>query len=395
MYTSILAWLQIFSSYFFAAFLFVFPNAISYKTFSIIIAFLSIIAFLIYLKKTKCIITRRLMYIIICFLVVSICYYYVTPLFYGGMTYKNGLWFGEFLALIGQTFPGVVIATIVGSDEDQCKRTESYTLVVSIVFAFLSLYCTLHPSGSSSAGLAINENNLDYQSLSYMAAYSAGLALSLLLTLDQKRLRERNIAIIIVVTALLTILLSGGRGGLVTYILFLITFAFLYIKTRNLSLQTILKIVLVIIAFIVIIQMIITFAANSNLATSGFSRIVRFLSGNEASGRDGLRRAAINSFLTSPIWGHGIGSVFYEIGGYSHNIFTDIMVEFGIIGIVIFCSMLIRFFIRVKKLINEDVRNCTWLFVFLCGFVMSLFSGYYIAIFPLWWAMFCVLAKDK
>ena len=40
---------------------------------------------------------------------------------------------------------------------------------------------------------------------------------------------------------------------------------------------------------------------------------------------------AWNAFTKSPVFGHGLGSVFYEVGFYSHNIFTDMLCEGGVV----------------------------------------------------------------
>ena len=88
-----------------------------------------------------------------------------------------------------------------------------------------------------------------------------------------------------------------------------------------------------------------------------------------------------------PVFGHGVGSVFFEMGTYSHNFITDAMVEVGVIGTFILFSLFIILVFKAIKDIYHDISDSLWLIIFLDGLVMSLFSGYYLAQIPLWWSV--------
>lgn len=95
--------------------------------------------------------------------------------------------------------------------------------------------------------------------------------------------------------------------------------------------------------------------------------------------REYLRNVAINSFLKSPFIGHGIGSIWWEVGFYSHNMILDFLVETGSIGtilmVVVMCNML-------RKLMRSSRINSFDMFILLLllyHIVGGTFSGYWLA----------------
>lgn len=146
-----------------------------------------------------------------------------------------------------------------------------------------------------------------------------------------------------------------------------------------------------IIAVSVIAVIGIAFASSFGGATNGFSRIVNTVEHQDENGRDVLRGLALLSFLDSPIWGHGFGSVFYEVGEYSHNCITDALVEIGVIGCSVFILLLIMTWRKTGKLMQVDLTDAIWRIVYLDGLVMSFFSGYYLGHIPIYWIMGFVL----
>ncbi len=77
-----------------------------------------------------------------------------------------------------------------------------------------------------------------------------------------------------------------------------------------------------------------------------------------SNGRSGLYSIAIKCIKDSPIIGHGVG--YFENladGSYVHNLFLEILCEFGLIGLAVIvfklCSILYRIFLENKR--NENL----------------------------------------
>lgn len=133
---------------------------------------------------------------------------------------------------------------------------------------------------------------------------------------------------------------------------------------------------------------------NGYLLDMGISRIMNFWSDSSAIEQDSrwIRwNLAWNAFEESPIWGNGIGSVFYKVGFYSHNIFTDLLCEGGILLTGVCIYILFRFLVKIKYLISCDRKFELILIIFLCSFVNILFSGYYLSETGIWLSFMYIL----
>lgn len=391
---SIISYIQIYAAYCCSVLLFFLPGIITYKNFALIIAIVSSIAIFYIIAKNKFIISRTFG---ISFLILACCalaYKYITPIFYGYSL--GGERDSEFLVFVGQLMPGLLTAVLVGENRSIQKKIINESIGIALIFGLVALVCTLNPSTSTSGGLAMNDNNLNYQSLSYLAAYSAALCEVFLLingNIINKSLSFATYGMIVL--DLLTILIAGGRGGLVAYILFGIIFLVLTVRSKQITTQQVIKFILEIILVILGGLYIVRIASNSTVSTSGFNRLLGFLNGAGDVGRAGIWNKAISSFINSPFVGHGIGSVFYEVGQYSHNIFLDLLVETGLLGTLLFVFFIIYYLRTLFRMMRCDICNSFWLFIFLCGFFMNLFSGYYLISIPMWWSIFAVISKKR
>ncbi len=396
----VLAYIQIFASYFCGILLYFFPGIITYKQFALIMA----VASSVYLLYE--IIHRHGRIPAIAFQSFAVCasalllYRFLTPALHGGS--EPAQYYSNFLALAGQVLPSVLTACFIADHDEIQEKMKALAPYVALLFTIIALVCTLRPAAATSAKLTENLNGFDYQVVSYVAAYASGLLGFYLVCKDKAEqiwFFKSQTGIIVAFGALfldiLIILLSGGRGGFVTFILLGVVTLFFAMKSSTVSLKTIIKGVAIISVIVVGGYLAVRYVGKSTLSTIGFSRIVSLVSGGGDYQRAAKRVSALASFGESPFVGHGLGSVFYEIGEYSHNFFTDALVEGGLLLSVLLLSLLIKGFISAIKLIKRDYTNIFWVYIFLCGFIMSMFSGYYLTHFPLWWGLVFLIAKVR
>lgn len=93
-------------------------------------------------------------------------------------------------------------------------------------------------------------------------------------------------------------------------------------------------------------------------------------------GRMALASKAISAFRERPIFGNGIGSVFYLLGNYSHNMFTDILAETGMIGLIAMVFMIGHAVRKAMMLYKAGSLYRFMLILLISGIVLNLFSGY-------------------
>lgn len=396
----IFVYLQIFVEYCCSTILFFVPGLFTYKQFAIVMAIFSatyIVWILIKKLHGKMNMTSFVGIIAVLLLIVL---YYSTQARYSNSDLDY--YHSYFLVFAGQTAPGVITALLLSQTNDIDIKIKRIAPYVSIIFTIIAFSCSLHPSMRTSGGLAANENYLNYQTLSYMAAYATGFAEYTLLTdaPNVPALFKTRIGIIIefalIFINLLSILIAGGRGGIVNYLIFGAITVFFAMRNNKVTGTTLIKGSFLVVLVGIIGTITFRYAANLNISTSGFSRITALLTGNSSSeGRQILQSAAIRSYQEAPIIGHGLGSVFPEVGFHSHNLFTDALVETGIIGVCVIVVLLICTIRRLIEMTRYDHTNIFWVYVFLCGFVMAMFSGYYLAQLPMWWVVAYSISKNR
>jgi len=66
-----------------------------------------------------------------------------------------------------------------------------------------------------------------------------------------------------------------------------------------------------------------------NIATTG------------GSGRFALWAASLKYWITSPIWGHGMGSVAHKLDSVSHSSYLEVLADLGAIGLVLYVGILL------------------------------------------------------
>lgn len=391
-----ITYLQIYASMFSASLLFFFPGIFSYKTFVTIVGAISITVLLYNFMFMR--FGKKYMFFAFVAMALLAWAYYATQYFFN---YPAELYPSYLLLIMGQLTPVVLTGVVVAYDKKTQVDMQRLAPVISILFTVISMFAAFFPTSTTSGGFANNDNGLNYQSSSYMAAYAASFNVYFLLVKDKKMMLpvfNRRIVRLFMPALLglnlLTILVAGGRGGLVLFIVQSLIGLFYYGKL-NKGRHNKLRMAIVIAICAYSARYAISIASSLSLDTSGLVRISQTISEGDFSDRGDLRVFAIRSFMEKPYFGHGVGSVFYILDIYSHNCFVDALVEIGAVGCFFYALLLFTSVRKAILLIREDSNELLWLFIFLDGFMLSLFSGYYLAHLPMFWVISFVLSRRK
>ena len=266
--------------------------------------------------------------------------------------------------------------------------------VEKALLPFILIYTLTLASVSFSAKMGANLNQtfntgmLTYQSVSYYAIFAYGFTIHLLSNnWNTNTLLRWSLVFLAIIQVIITIM-AGGRGAFVLGCVFTIYYAMKHMSFSKLFIYSI-----VVLAALLFIESLL---ANNAIFKMGFNRIFNFF-GNSNSIENDLRwirwGLAWNAFVDSPLFGHGLGSVFYEVGFYSHNIFTDMLCEGGFLLFSFFVYLLYRFVKASFYLVKEDKMYEIFVIIFLCSFIMCCFSGYYLSDTGLWLSMTFILNK--
>ena len=216
-----------------------------------------------------------------------------------------------------------------------------------------------------------------YQGASYAMSFNCAYCLFLLFFANQKNGAMGKImyCIVLVMTFVSGIgcIVGGGRGAFL-HLVCSTGYIIYRVLSQSGRRNRFGKYFLLVAGAIVMVYLSIRF---NIFESAGAARVAEGLT-TDAS-REYARKVAIDSFLRSPILGHGIGSVWWEVGFYSHNVLLDFLVETGLIGAIIMVVTVFTMLLRLMRGSKTNSFDMFMLLILLAMMVEHTFSGYWIA----------------
>ena len=363
----------------------------SYKGFVAVVAVMTTLAFLKMIAERKTI-PRITIWTLFILIIIGFIYYVNLYRFNNGDAYDLSR--SYFLCFIAQSSPSILMATLLAYDERKCIFLKENIRHMSYVFAIISLIAILFQNNQVGGGGFTTDFGLNYQNVSYMAAYSSNyLVYDITANGRNRKIIQNYFNYIVIAIDLIIILVSGGRGGFISFVVINGLQLFFVLKNRF-SLKTMLKWIIMILALGIASQLIISHMKGQ----IGIDRIFSFFKGQKdmsSKGRIELYKLALSSFKEKPVLGQGFGSVFFALGFHSHNILFDVLVEGGIVGFSAIVIILVGTIRRGLTMFRDDYTEMLWFIIFLNGSIMSFLSGYYLANVPLLFGIFIIMIKYK
>jgi len=199
--------------------------------------------------------------------------------------------------------------------------------------------------------------------------------------------------------SIIEIILGGSRGPLLYIAVMAILLFLRYRKTINIKIRALMTLLIVLLAGICLVLgiegsvVLLGTILSKVLGTS--SRTVQTLLGGtssalDSSGRDQLYAIALN-MIKNGFWGYGAYGDRYVIGqtfwvGYSHNLFLEILIDFGWIVGGILCIRIVVNSIKMLFFCKEDDWYVLFT-VFFIGSMKLLSSGSFWFSEPFWGAI--------
>lgn len=193
---------------------------------------------------------------------------------------------------------------------------------------------------------------------------------------------------IILGISLLVVLALGSRGAIMCIGVFIVLKLIRKMKNITYTKVLIYLILFSIIIFgLIFLNEILEYIYDFLLNNFGIrSRSIQLFLRDEIylSGRDRLYKDVFEEILRNPFLGIGLAGDRQVIGGgYAHNIFIEIMANFGmVIGTLINTSLL---YLSIKDIFIKDMRKFNMLIIWLnIGFIHLLVSSSYLTDFKFW-----------
>ena len=164
------------------------------------------------------------------------------------------------------------------------------------------------------------------------------------------------------------ILIFGTRGPIVCMLVYVALLTIYYsFKSRNLKKLLILLIIFAIVLSVFIFDSLfieVTSVLSKAFEKIGFStRIFTFIIEGDitaSKGRESLAQRAIEAIIENPMWGYGITADRAMFGIYPHNMFLEILCQYGIVfGSLLIITMLVITVIALLKS-RKNTRSFTF-----------------------------------
>lgn len=327
---------------------------------------LSMLQFLRFLIKDKFNIHNKR--VLLLSIIMGLLYAYT-----GAFQYQlNEQYWGELLRWGAICIPAVIVGMRLGYSRD-FKYINSlipfFTIVLTIVIAMVFKKF----NDSMEEGIIHDESGLNYQNISYYMAFLFGINSYWQLYVDKKTIWMGNILRLILFVAMLAeaivCLMSGGRGAAILLGIY-VAFALFHVIMINRKHRK-----LVLLSVILFVYAFFYFADYYSMwEASGYERIMAMA---EYDNRTKVYLPAMELIRQTQAMGTGLGSVFYQLGFYSHNMFLDLLIEVGFLGTIVFCMFLIRLCYKMYGYYQCDSNFYFLIVIFLHFFTLHMFSGYW------------------
>lgn len=191
----------------------------------------------------------------------------------------------------------------------------------------------------------------------------------------------RLFGIVAIAIGLISMLMAGTRGALISAIVIIAVYLLAHAKMRSFVILII--VTLIIFQFLDYVESIL-----ESLGAASMMRIIRFFSegGDQSSGRSEIWLHAINNILESPVW--GVSCFWSSDGGeisYVHNSFLEVTYALGFFGLFVFAKLnYVAIKACIRSIKSSNINDIAFSFFYLQYFTYTLFSDSIIRS-PLYW----------
>lgn len=346
---------------------------------------MSIIAsYTIFFSLTKILVTKRInktyFYLLLVISIVMISY--IASPFKLVESVKNPVLFFWLWAVPG---------SICGIESRNFKKSTFTKFFIFIFFSFsISLvFLFLFPFITGSASTFISSGLLNYQNASYIAAFIFGIGLYFL---SESNVKFKYLYLILVTLMVPIIFIVQGRGGLILLIVYgIFTIVQLII---NKSMKLVEKVSFIVFGFLLIFLAYIFFVNLKENRILSYFKDGQFQIGN-TSGRDILYSNSIELIKEKLLTGYGMFNYYPLLGGTPHNIFLEILLISGFVGLIIFLYINFYYIYNFIKLYKKNSIDKLVIYIFAYPIVLLFFSGNFLIMSELWFVIFYVISVTR
>lgn len=275
---------------------------------------------------------------------------------------------------------GITLSRREGSETlgNMVKLIDPAMIVVTVAVCAYELIN--YSEGFTNRALA----GVTYQQVSYMGALAFGMNCAMLLTERKHRFRLFQtglfgvVQVAMLVIQAICVVLSGGRGGFVLMCVYGMIFVVQFAKKagRNVIGLSVFPLLLLVLLGLVASGVI---DLSGMVDTRGFERIFTF-----RDNRSEVFGPAFDIISQHFLLGCGVGGYFNDLGVYPHNMILELLLNWGVLGLILALAILIIAIRRLGRIFAADERLFPLAYIAMSPVVFLMLSSSFMANATLW-----------
>lgn len=241
------------------------------------------------------------------------------------------------------------------------------------------------------AGIIIFVSKLLYNP-GYDMAFSYQILIPVVILLYKiTHIKYRTLDVILIISGIILILSIGSRGPIVAIIAYsILLYVLKLFENRKRQKTVIINLFTFFVSFILILNInrILLLLEKKLIEFNISSRTLRMIihgTGDFTTGRSSIYDATILNILEKPFLGYGIaGDRVFLSGTYPHNIFLELLAQFGIIVGSIIAVIFLTYSLKGIFFNKNHIEKHLAVMFFGIGFIQLLFSGSYLTSSNFW-----------
>ena len=291
-----------------------------------------------------------------------------------------------------------IIPILAVAVDHETARKGVFAFLISMLFAEIYVYYNIFSTWEDYLRGAYFSEMLPMSHVNYnpFLAISIGFLLTILLSRRNSNWKITLIGVLVLLTMVINMFLTGGRAGQISFVYVWIAISFFFIKeNKKLLIAMIMSLILI------LITAWNTSPVFKNRVSDGIDRIILYQKSIDSKSTQedlynpvGLRlhwyEHSIKLFTNSPIYGHGTGSFENKFKNYAdqseglilntsnpHSYHILILFQFGLIGLIIYLNIFIQQ-IRTAYSLPKDYEFRAMAFIFPLFFILINFFDSYL-----------------
>lgn len=250
----------------------------------------------------------------------------------------------------------IIVANTVTEKEDVSTIIDYY--VIAGVCMALYMYFTYGFANLASATERLDSEMGNQNAVGITCGF--GLVLSLYQLVTKKQSKLRFLYIISAIICVPAIMFTGSRKSVILVIVALITFVFMYTRSKNI-ISKVFWIAVILAAVYLLIYYVPAFQVIRDRVLSTFEvfsgETDDALTGTSDTNRMKYINVGLQEFLKSPAWGNGYCYSYYVFGAYSHNNYVELLMNGGLIAFASYYSIYFYMLHRVIKNFKDGAKR--------------------------------------